>query len=415
MKSSEQLEEIPIRNMSHSMKMHLQIEPTSRDESGRIILSSLLQMGRGRTHRFFFAIEEEDYHEFMDQRAMPHLISQLMHAMRFGGTLFVDGALSPSHVRHLETFMRRWILWCPDAFRWVEITTNEWKEEAPPTSSRHGAISCFSGGVDSFYSYALLGQDTGIPLRSLVFMHGFDIDLTMSNYYQETANFYQDRLRKKNVRLLKVQTNAKQSARKFQLNWGKVGHGIYLAATLHLLGHDHALACIPSSHSPDSPTTPWGSHPMTDPLLSSSTLPLIHHDYMVPRYEKIAALAQHDDCLEMVRVCWKITENQLNCGYCPKCMPTLLALEVAQPNSWRTAFPHVTTIDSVLHQLSITAINPFQVEQIDIVRNHATRQGRAELAEQLAEIIRQKCPEKASYRMRLRRWFYDRKLRKQIE
>lgn len=396
------------------MKMHLQIEPTSRDESGRVILSSLLQMGRGRRHRFFFAIEEDAYHESMDQRAMPHLISQLMHAMRLGGKLFVDGALSPSHVRQLETYMRRWILWCPDVFRWVEITPNEWNDEAMSESSRHGAISCFSGGVDSFYSYAFLERDTNVPLRSLVFMHGFDIDLTMSDYYHETAQFYRDRLRKGNVRLLKVQTNAKQSARKFQLNWGKVGHGIYLAATLHLLGHDHALACIPSSHSPDSPTTPWGSHPMTDPLLSSSTLPLIHHNYMVSRYEKIAALAQHDDCLEMVRVCWKIHENQLNCGYCPKCMATLLALEVAKPNSWLQAFPLVTSIDSVLHQLSITPINAFQLEQISIVRNHAMREGRTELAEQIAKIIRQKSTKKASYRMRLRRWFYDRKLSRQI-
>jgi hypothetical protein len=396
------------------MDMQLKIEPIVTDDRGRKILSSLLSINKHRKHRFFFAVEEEDYHESMAHRVMPYLLSQLMHAMRFGGTLSVEGVLRRADLPNLQAFMRRWILWCPDLFRELEIVPTEWSEDVTADGSRHGAISCFSGGVDSFYSYATLEKDVGIPVRSLLFLHGFDIDLSMADYFDETSRFYQDRLKEKGIKLLRLRTNAKQSARKFQLNWGKVGHGIYLAAALHLMGRDHALACIPSSHSPDSPITPWGSHPITDPFFASSELPFIHHDYMVPRFEKIVALAHHDDCLEMVRVCWAVRDHQLNCGYCSKCMATLLALEVAKPESWRVAFPKVPNLASVLRVLDETEINRFQLEQIAIVRRHAALAGRDELASQIAAIVEKKSGRQSSVRTQLRRWFYDGKLRRAL-
>lgn len=391
--------------------MILTIQPSIRDAAGRTVLSSRLIISPSMSHDFFFAVEDSDYAPVMEKNAGPYLISQLMHAMRFGGELRVEGFVCPTLLVNLETFMRRWILWYPELFRWVEIRPEgEWSE----TSNGHkrtGAISCFSGGVDSFYSYAKLAEDHQVPLRSVIFLNGFDIDLTMDQYFEDTAHFYRSRLRQKQVKIIKLRTNAYESARKFQLNWGKVGHGIYLGAAHHLLGYDHELACIPSSHSPDSPIYPWGSNPVTDPLLSSAGLPLVHHNYMVPRYEKIAELAQRDDCLEMIRVCWRITENQLNCGYCPKCMATLLALEVAKPDSWRTAFPKVSDLDSVIEALHRTVINRFQIEQIEIVRHHAVRAKRHELAEQIGAILERHSPQQRSWGNRLRRWYYDLRLR----
>lgn len=390
--------------------MRLIIQPSVRDSAGKYQLRSELIISPTIRHEFFFVVEESDYHPAMEADAGPYLLSQLMHAMRFGGSLHVEGALCPVLRKNAEAFMRRWILWCPELFRWVDIVAEDDLSATRASFYRQGAISCFSGGVDSFYSYARLGQDHGVPLRSLMFLHGFDIDLELSDYYEETARFYRERLMLRDVKIIKVRTNAYASARKFQLNWGKIGHGIYLGAALHLLGHDHALACIPSSHSPDSPIFPWGSNPVTDPLLSSAGLPILHHNYLIPRFEKIAELAQHEDCLDMVRVCWRMKGNQLNCGGCPKCLATLVALEVASPDSWKRSFPSVTSIDSAIGHLRSCDLNRFQIEQIEIARHHAVLRGRESLAEALANVISEKQRRKASYGLMLKEWLYEKKL-----
>lgn len=393
------------------MEMHLQIEPVSIDKKGRKVLSSILSMGKTSSHRFFFVIEAVDYHLSMMDNGAPYLISQLMHAMRFGGQLHVAAALDRELVKNLENFMRRWLLWYPELFRWVQIVPQSWLDDSRCEGKREGAISCFSGGVDSFYSYVKLTDDLGVRLRSLMFMQGFDIDLTMSDFYEETSQLYENLLRSEGVRLRKVLTNAKDSARKFQLNWGKVGHGIYLAAALHLLGHDHELACIPSSHAPDSPIYPWGSNPITDPMFTSSTLSVVHHDYAIARYGKILALTAREECLDAVRVCWRITDHQLNCGFCPKCMATLIALEVAKPDSWRKAFPHVKNLDEVWEALKKSSLNRFQIEQLEVARHHAAFSGHLDLAEKIACAIRDKNENDHSLRTHFRRWFYDQKLR----
>lgn len=390
--------------------MLLQIQPGVRDSNGRYRLSSELMISSSIKHQFFFDVEESDYDPSMEVDAGSHLLSQLMHAMRFGGRLRVEGAVCPILLRNAEAFMRRWILWCPELFRWVEIDSETDSPAMRSATDRHGAISCFSGGVDSFYSYARLSPDHGVPLRSLVFLHGFDIDLALSDYYEETAAFYRSRLLQREIKMIQVRTNAYASSRKFQLSWGKIGHGIYLAAALHLLGHNHALACIPSSHSPDSPTFPWGSNPVTDPLLSSAELPIIHHNYLIPRFEKIAELTKHDDCLTMVRVCWRMTKDLLNCGYCPKCLATLVALEVAAPESWRIAFPTVPHIDSALDALHHCELNRFQIEQLAIVRHRAMINGRDVFADALDKIISNKQSLRGSWSLSFKKWFYDRRL-----
>ncbi len=390
--------------------MRLHIKPSVRDSAGNYRLSSELLISPAIKHEFFFIVEESDYHPAMEADAGPYLLSQLMHAMRFGGNLRVEGGICPVLRRNVETFMRRWILWCPERFRWVDIVAEKEYSTSPAAIKRQGAISCFSGGVDSFYSYARFDQDHGVRLRSLMFLHGFDIDLELSDYYEETARFYRERILQRDIKIIKVRTNAYASARKFQLNWGAIGHGIYLGAALHLLGHDHARACIPSSHSPDSPIFPWGSNPVTDPLLSSASLPISHHSYLVPRFEKIAELAEREDCLSMVRVCWRTKGNHWNCGNCPKCLATLVALEVAKPDSWRTGFPSVCSIESALGALRSCELNRFQIEQLEIARHHAVLRGRDVLAESLANVISQKQRNKSSLRLLFKQWFYEKKL-----
>lgn len=386
----------------------LHAHPKSQADTGEVILSSSIRVDKNRHHNFQFRFAENLYDERMESHAAHHVLAHLMPAMRVGGELRVEGRLDRSMGVRMQSFMHYWKRWCPDRFHQVEIVPDEWFDAEVPQNRE--MISCFSGGVDSFYSLLRAEQDLQARMKSVLFMHGFDIDLSMGRFYEETADAYESWLAERSVRLLRVKTNARQTARRFQLHWGSMGHGVYLAAALHLFSHEHAMGCIPSSHSPDSPIVPWGSNPVTDPLCSSRGFEVIHHDYSVPRFEKMAELAKHNDCLSRIRVCSQIEMNRTNCGACAKCLATLAALEVVEPDTWRSVFPSVSSLDSAIRALHATHLNRFQIEQLEIARHHASLKGMASMAESLEAVIAGKQQHKASLGLSWDRWLYGKKL-----
>jgi hypothetical protein len=49
---------------------------------------------------------------------------------------------------------------------------------------------------------------------------------------------------------------------------------------------------------------PWGSHPLTDPLLSTLGTRVIHDDAAFSRIEKTEFIARREMALRTLRVCW---------------------------------------------------------------------------------------------------------------
>ena len=384
----------------------LRVHEPEFDRHGHVTLASELVFDKNRSHRFFFRLAESDYHPSMLERASAHLFAMIMPAMRVGAPLHVEGKLEKCLAYRMDAFMRYWNRWCPDRFHQILITADEWLVEKTDTSAKEGAISCFSGGVDSFYSLQRFEQDTGHRVKSLLFIHGLDIGLEQKEGYRKNADQMEEWLSNRSQRLLRVQMNARDTARRFHLNWGSIGHGVFLAAGLHLFSHDHLIGCIPSSHSPDSPIVPWGSNPVTDPLFSISRFPIIHHDYQVPRFEKISALVKRHDCLKHIRVCWKQNDGMGNCGFCEKCIPSLLAFETTEKDSWRTVFPEVQMLSDVFFVLPRLRLNRFQIEQLEIVRQHANILNRDDIVSQLDQVLPKKTSEKITLTTLLRRSFY---------
>ncbi len=70
---------------------------------------------------------------------------------------------------------------------------------------------------------------------------------------------------------------------------------------------------------------PVGSHPLTDPLFSSSHLRIIHDGASVSRIAKIEQIAQSDVAMRYLRVCFRSISGG-NCGTCGKCYRTLSTL-----------------------------------------------------------------------------------------
>jgi hypothetical protein len=387
----------------------LQQPVQSIDPQGRVVSRSTLHLPGLGSHEFYFRYEEEDHDPQIERHVNHHLLAHLMTAMRVGGKLRVEGLVDKQLLRSLDGYMHYWVRWCPELFRLVEIEAEGWQEVQH--NREPGLISCFSGGVDSWYSCLRAGEDLGVPMKSLMFMHGHDIALNKRDMYDQQALQYEKILRERSLRLLRIETNAQETAKKFQLNWGKVAHGIYLAAGMHVFSHRHTAGCFPSSDIASTLTYPWGSNPVTDPLLSSEEMTMHYHDCKVPKFQKILELVKHEDVTSSLRVCYQNHEQSTNCGRCGKCLQTVIKMHVAKPDSWRRAFPNVDSFEQALKLVRKTAIPAWVLQHLEYVHDHALRHCDADMAESVRALVEEKRLAAVSMRMKLRRIFYDLKVR----
>ncbi|WP_167131331.1 hypothetical protein [Paramicrobacterium chengjingii] len=86
------------------------------------------------------------------------------------------------------------------------------------------AISCFTGGVDSFYSFVTNQDDIG----SLLYIHGFDIPLGRTDLREETATHLLNVASSADKELIEVSTNIRHFLDP-AVEWGHVSHGPALA------------------------------------------------------------------------------------------------------------------------------------------------------------------------------------------
>lgn len=385
--------------------------PHCVESDGAVILSSEWSMAGKKIHEFSFRIPAEHYDARMEQNATPHLLAMLMPVMRVGGVLRVIGALDQPLVRNLDTFMNYWVRWCPELFRMVEIVPDQWHPVDADEPREPGLISCFSGGIDSWYSCWRVAADEGVPLKSLLFLHGHDQAMHQIDQFDGFADGFEKILQMRSLNLIRVQTNAQQTAKKFQLSWPKMAHGIQLAAALHLFSHRHTLGCIPSSDIVSTLVYPWGSNPVTDPLLSSSRMAMRHHDCQVSRFAKILELVQHDDLLGSLRVCYQSHAEPVNCGRCVKCLCTLIMMHVAKPDSWKKDFPNVDSWSQALQLMSRMTLPRWVLEHLEYAYDHALLSGHQAMAHELGEEMMRQKEVSLPFRMKVRRWFYRTKVK----
>ncbi|HYX22372.1 MAG TPA: hypothetical protein VFA98_16130, partial [Thermoanaerobaculia bacterium] len=73
---------------------------------------------------------------------------------------------------------------------------------------------------------------------------------------------------------------------------------------------------------------PWGSHPDTDPLFSTSITRVLNVGGGLARSEKTLFVSQSEVALRALHVCFK-TSTADNCCNCRKCLLAMLTLDVA--------------------------------------------------------------------------------------
>jgi hypothetical protein len=72
---------------------------------------------------------------------------------------------------------------------------------------------------------------------------------------------------------------------------------------------------------------PWGSHPLLDPLASTSSLTIVHDGASLNRVERTNIVCHIPQARLSLHVCQAEGEN--NCSQCEKCLRTMSAIDLA--------------------------------------------------------------------------------------
>jgi hypothetical protein len=291
-------------------------EPDQRDT--RIEVSAVLEEVRGKQKQLFFRLPIEESPN-LTPAADPFVLAIAFHVMAADADLEVHGGVSPSLLRGLEEFQAAWCRWRPERYSPFAVKAEVEREEARATEDR--ALMTFSGGLDSCctvwrHTTGDLGRRKQ-RLGAAVMVHGFDIPLDQAEVFTRAAANSTAILDTIDVPLIPVACNI----RVLRDDW-EDSHGAALAACLHLFAGGYRTGLIASSGVYESIRIPWGSNPVTDPLLSSDSFSIVHDGCDLTRWEKADVIADWDAAQQLVRVCWDGEHLDRNCGVCMRCVGT---------------------------------------------------------------------------------------------
>lgn len=250
----------------------------------------------------------------------PLAAAGLLPAMARGEVLELspDTPVDPVFLQNLEQLQDVFLAW-QGALR---LRLKRVRVEAALRSTMHvpsaGVVSFFSGGVDGTYT-AMRHRHR---ITSAVLLRGIDMQLGNDELWASAQAAARRLAAHLGLPLLTVESNIRFLGYHYGLKWAHAFQGAGLASIGHLLDAREVLVAATSSLAD---LVPYGSHPLTDPLWSSSTATVVHEG-AVPRTEKIRAISADPVVMAVLRVCWQ--DAGYNCGRCGKCLRTRLALHL---------------------------------------------------------------------------------------
>jgi hypothetical protein len=156
-------------------------------------------------------------------------------------------------------------------------------------------------------------------------IHGFDIPLSMDELFRMSFSVAKKTLETVGLPLIPIRTNILEEV---PVHLG-YSHGAVLVSSLQFLKSKFDIALIASSMPYVELVFPWGSSPLTDHLLSSSRLRVLHDGAGYSRSEKAQCIAEWTEGIANLRVCLtNVNPHLLNCGRCEKCVRTMACFAV---------------------------------------------------------------------------------------
>ena len=352
-------------------RLHLTPQPRRHDHGEVVIAASLRDDGaRGRdavaggaARRLVFrvpAAREGDLAEGHDAL----LARALFPAMAAGRPLVVHGRVSPRMLEGAGRLMRQWHEWIPSAYRPVDIEADE---VAPAVGHRGPACMTFSGGLDSCHSAWRHRRGTPegprLDLRAGLFARGLERELVTREHFAAACRRNERILGDLGMELIPVTVNHRRVSDGGNRAWESVG--ATLVSIQLLFAGRFSTGLVASGAARARPQIPCPNSPITDPLLSTEAMSIVHDGDDRFRAEKAGELRGFDAALRDMRVCFHSDDQARNCGRCPKCVRTVLDFRInGLPRP--PALPHDPS-DAELEALTIGSTGEF-ISMTNIIR-----------------------------------------------
>ncbi len=319
-------------------------------------------------------------------RAEAFAVGLLPVAMGLGESLRIEGPLSPRLALGLRSWAEAVSMWWPERFRFVPVEPASF--EAPPGPRAAGVASCFSGGVDSFYTlWRHRPPREAIPgaaISHALLIQGFDKD-TDAELFRRLDRAYRPVLAELGAEPLRIRTNLREFRLPVLGPRGVVqSFGPFLAACGHALSAGIGRLYLAGHASyAHADLFPVGSHVALDHLLSAENLEVSHDGAECSRSDKIRALLDVPAARDALRVCVlpaafdPDTGAVRNCCRCGKCLRTMVTLDLYDDLTRWTAFPLPLERSRVR---TMEAESPSARRSLGSAMAHARRAGRRDRA-----------------------------------
>jgi len=270
---------------------------------------------------------EKKYQSMLANSANTFLLSALQIAMWTSVPLWVrGGSVDLELMRNLQQFQQIWSTW-HQTFQRVSIHANVTKTTQSRVNNQTRAISCFSGGVDSTFSLFNHSMNPAnahkLPLSHALLVHGFDIPVGDQASFDGAKEKCQRTADDLGIKLISMATNI----REMKMDWRKT-HGAVIAGALHLISRPFSHGLIPATLNYGI-LYPWGSTPLTDHLLGTSSMLIQDDGSGHTRTDKIRAMKGWLIGIENLRFCPSAYPADHNCGKCGKCTISAIMLLLA--------------------------------------------------------------------------------------
>lgn len=369
----------------------------SCERPGFTRLSADIFFDKGKEVRNYWIEFPSLYHDEIATDGNSWLILMSAMAAINGEDVTVRFPVDPYLLENIKALRREWHAWNK---RW-KITQFDCPDLVPLQRAGQRTGMYFSGGVDSFYS--LLRNDkepnnegdaTGC-ITDLITVWGFEISLAKAGEFARLEKHIKCVADQFNKNHLTAITNIRSFNDKFSRLWIPVGHAGTLGFIAYAL-QGRFREIVIASTMPYGTLKPYGSHSLTENLLSSKALRIVHDGAIADRTQKVRRVALSDEALKVLHVCLRKDEGEdgtsrhLNCSGCEKCVLTMAALDLAGQKGKGISFDWSNySIESLGRQLIKRAPHlPFWRELSAMAR----AQSREDIADAITRAIRKSRP-----------------------
>ena len=291
-------------------------------------LTGRIYWGAGEVFDLWVDVPEA-YSANVSSSGNPWLLAMLPWAASLGEDIELSLPVDALLLENVQGILAQWRVWYP-ALQGVKITcpVQGYQEVA---GTRTAAF--FSGGVDSYFTIArrLPGNPYGIAavgrVGDLLTVWGFDVGVYDEQEFSPLADMLQKSAQALGLNHLIIRTNLRQIEKRipFRDMWRRLSHGTGLAFAALCVEKSYKEIIIGSSYTFGN-LFPWGSHPLQDPLFSTSATQFLHDGASFTRVQKTALIAQFAPAQAALHVCF--AAGQRNCSACDKCYRTMMTLDI---------------------------------------------------------------------------------------